>query len=325
MRCQRCGKPISPLRQLADREFCSDEHRSRGALASASAIRDLEFESDPWFQENREQEKVKPKSSNASLGVVLFVGLMLIFAARSYLPGDTAAGGPAPIASAQPKMTTGHPIDREQGGIGAWLENVIPGQKGIQRTEEFKSGFTDWVSASAATGSSWTLRDGAVHPATLKLWKPTLGTSNYDVEFEGQIEKRAVSWAFRALDAKNYYATKIVLNRPGEASGASIVRYMVENAKLSKPTTLPLPIVLSKDDSYLISFSAQGNRFSTYIDGHLIDEWRDGRFRAGGVGFFGEDGESAAVRWVKFKEHKGFLSRVFATIFFFPPGMELPL
>jgi hypothetical protein len=162
-----------------------------------------------------------------------------------------------------------------------------------------------------------------LHPGRLQFWKPTLKSVNYDVAFQGAIEKKAVSWAFRARDSSNYYATKLVLNKPGEVSGASIQRIIVENARVIPSVELPLPLKIEKDRPYQIAFAVRGNRFSTLLDGQLIDEWTDNRHKSGGVGFFSEEGESARIGWVAFAERKSLFGRLFASAFLIPPGIDV--
>ena len=54
-----------------------------------------------------------------------------------------------------------------------------------------------------------------------------------------------------------------------------------------------------------------------------MDDWRDGRLKKGGVGFFSDAGEVAAITEVEFRERKGLLSRIFATFFYMPSGLMM--
>src|SRR5260370_22560933 len=49
----------------------------------------------------------------------------------------------------------------------------------------------------------------------ITLYRPSTGMTDYQMQFTGQIESKALGWVFRAADTKNYYAMKIVNIRPG--------------------------------------------------------------------------------------------------------------
>lgn len=327
MRCQRCGRPISPLRQLTDREFCCDDHRRRGRLPSASVLRDLEHERDPFWEalHGNGQQKTAARA-NTSLGAVLVLGVGLIVAARFWFPDEGGAPAVAQIIDTAPKI--GAQAERGSSKMMQWLNGILPGEKAVVARDDFKGGLNDWVNTageSLSKGAQRLAKDGVIPSNQLMIWKPTLRTVNYDVEFEGAIQNRAMSWAFRATDPQNYYATKLILRKTGDASGAAIQRMVVLNNKVIKlGSELPLPIKIERDKSYQIALSVEGNRFTTRINGSKVDEWSDRlqRHKTGGVGFFSEEGETASIAWVKFTEHKGLLSRLMAAnLLFLPPGM----
>ena len=45
--------------------------------------------------------------------------------------------------------------------------------------------------------------------------------------------------------------------------------------------------------------TVKGADFSTAVNGQMVDSWSDGRLRAGGVGFFSDNGEVASLRYVQ--------------------------
>ncbi len=321
MRCQRCGKEISPLRQLTDRAFCSEGCKRKGPRASASVLRDLEFEDDPFWKNSQSQaQKQQSKTSNATLAG-LIVGLMVaMVGARYYFP--ETASGPNPLASNLPSVRPSLPgEDPADAGNPvpawvSWIQNRLPGEKPLRVRSTFDGPLKDW----AGNAAGWTVRGGAAHPGRLRIWSPTLNTRNYTMEFRGSVERKAVSWAFRARDPQNYYATKIVIARPGEVSGASIVRYGVLDSTEFGRTELPIPLALKPNHPYRIQIQVVGAQFSTLIDGNVVDRWSDRRIASGGVGFFSEDGESAAIEWADFRERKGWLTALISATLFLPPG-----
>ena len=70
-----------------------------------------------------------------------------------------------------------------------------------------------------------------IRPGSLRLWKPSVSLQNYQMEFMGQMEKRSLSWAFRATDQNNYYASKLVIFKPGPQPNARLDRYVVLNGR----------------------------------------------------------------------------------------------
>lgn len=329
MRCQRCGKPISPLRQLTDREFCCEGCRKRGPRASASMMRDLEFEEDPFWESTPSGLPKQPqqsKSSNTALAGAVFGVLAAMLGLRVMFP-DSNSGGPSPLATAAPTTLPSAGNDRDlarrssfSNSWASWLQSHMPGEQPLQVKSDFRSRLSEWT--GGAGGWSW--NGNAVTPGKLRLWKPTLSSKDYDLQFRASIERKGMGWAFRARDTDNYYATKILLSRPGEISGASIVRYGVMNSWTFDRMELPLPVALQRDRRYNITAMVRGNRFTTLIDGHVVDEWSDSKLRSGGVGFFSDEGDSSAIEWADFREQKGWLSRWLSASLFIPPNLMVP-
>ena len=321
MRCQRCGKEVSPLRQLTDRVFCNENCKKKGRRASAALLRDMEFEEDPfWKNANSQTPKQQSKTSNATLAGLIMGLVVAMVAARYYFP--ESASGPNPMASnlpsAQPSLANedsanaGTPVPPWM----SWLQSRLPGDKPLRVHSSFEGKLKDWVGGPAG----WTVAGGIAHPGHLRLWKPTINARNYTLEFSGSVQKKALSWAFRAQDARNYYATKIVILRPGEVSGANIVRYGVLDSNQFARAELPIPIALKANHPYRVQVQVNGAQFATLIDGTVVDRWTDHRISAGGVGFFSDDGETAAISWADFRERKGWLTSLISATFFLPPG-----
>jgi hypothetical protein len=319
MRCQRCGKPISPLRQLTDREFCSEEHRRRGPLASASGLRDPDYDvSGVYLESEARREQRSAGVSATALGVILLIGGGLLLAARYWLPESASPVAGTQLVSPVDDLGSRTPVAVNR--FTEWFEKRLPGESPIRIKWTVRSGLAEWTDSLG--GRTWQTAGGALNPGSLRLWRPTLDRANYDLSFTGVIRKKALSFAYRASE-HNYYATKLKITRPGEISGASIARMVVSGGKVIDETELPLPVMLSTGHPYKVHVAATGDTFATYIDGHLVDEWRDARLKKGGVGFFSDAGELASVADIEFRERKGLLSRIFATFFYLPSGLAL--
>lgn len=321
MRCQRCGKEISPLRQLTDREFCGVECRRRGPRASASELRDVEFNDDPFWEGAKPVKAKSNRSSNASVVGIIVGSLVVLFSWQLWMPAERGTvGGVSPIAvgniNTRPNVDPDSPGSSRPAGWMDWLQAHMPGDQPVRLRMELGNSLKDWQG-----GAGWTTVAGAVKPGRLRLWEPTLNTRDYDWQFVANIEKKGLGWVFRARNSNTYYATKLVLSKPGEVSGASIVRYGMDKSERFSKTELPLPVVLNKNQRYRISVVASGERFRTLIDGHVIDEWRDTRLKSGGVGLFTEEGDSALVDKCEFREQKGLLSRWLSAALWMPPDL----
>ena len=175
--------------------------------------------------------------------------------------------------------------------------------------EDFRSGFSNWEGLTASN-SSWKMTGGEVRPTTLRVWKPSTSLSNYDLEFMGQIERKSLAWAFRASDVRNYYATKLVVGKPGSQANAGLVRYIVLDGRERERVELPLPITIERGVDYRVHVSVRGNRFLTSVDGQLVGSWTDNLLSRGGVGFFSDSGESSLLKWVNVSERDSMLARI---------------
>jgi hypothetical protein len=308
--CLYCRKRIGPLRKLRDQHFCSSDHRKKYRNRSARAIREAEdlFGFDDRLEASwRAVTEVKPEDKadrRAGLGTTIFVGVtaLVLVLALSRLP--TSAPGPKTV-SALPD-TNPHP---SQGGFGQLLGNLIQSKTSSTLREDFHSGLSAWEGLKSI-GSDWRMETGDVRPTSLRLWTPSTSLSNYELEFLGQIDRKSMDWAFRAADLHNYYATKLVMTRPGPLPNAGLVRFVVLDGRERERVELPLPLTLERGVDYRVRVSVRGNRFLTSVNGQLISSWMDSRISRGGVGFFSEDGESSVLKWVSVSDRDSFLARV---------------
>jgi len=325
MGCLYCHKRIGPLRRLKDQHFCCDEHRSKLTSKSARALREAE---DLYgFEESRlptwrvvTRSKPEDKSDRkAGLGTSIFVGLtvVLLLIALSQLP----VNAPAPRAAVSPLPDTNP--QASSGGFGQLISNLIQNKASGTLRDDFHSGFGNWEGLGAAA-SDWGMQAGEVRPTSLRLWKPSTSLSNYELEFMGQIDRKSMDWAFRAADLHNYYATKLVMTKPGPLPNAGLVRFIVLDGRERERVELPLPLTLERGVDYRVRVSVRGDRFLTSVNGQLISSWTDSRISRGGVGFFSEGGESALLKWVSVSERDSFLGRLashFSLLTFPAPGM----
>jgi hypothetical protein len=321
--CFLCGKKIGFLRSLTDQQYCSSAHRHEARMASAQAMRDEdEFES--WTVE-KSRKKKKPtglpsKSAGQTASIFAFLTVAGLLVMALMLPGPTTSYPPA--VSLDPGLKPGI-LER----TGDALSEVIRSSAPVTLHQDLHSGFGDWATLALHS----TVDDPRIavtapdlsKVGSLRLWPQSVGLQNYQMEFQGQVEKRSLSWAFRASDQNNYYATKLVMTKPGPSPNASLVHYTIMNGREYDPLTEAAQVTLEKGRNYRVRVSVQDDHFNTYLDGQLIGHWIDKRLHRGGIGFFVDDQDPQQVAWVNVSERDSFLGRMLAhfSLFVVPPGL----
>lgn len=316
MRCLWCRRKIGPFRRLWDSEYCSALHRKLAKAASARELRDAGYlpgEVDEFLVLPNEAKRGKTAAKTSFAGFAMLFGLAVL--ALLSLPGSESGGAPfwRPPASYVPARSD---------SIWERIHLSLPslGKTSVALSENFQGGLKHWnIGAAPPSGSSWVVRSGSVQPRELRLWEPSLKLRDYDFAFQAQIEQRAVGWAFRARDVNNYYAAKIVVSRPAPFPVSEIVRYAVIDGRESTRVQLPIPVRIQQGSIYRVQMRVKGENFVTSVNGEVVDRWSDSRLKAGGIGFFAEPGEVAAIMGVRVSEERGLLDRIFLPALFEPP------
>jgi len=316
MLCFLCGRKIGLTRRLVDQQYCCATHRKEAKLASARAYRE-EDDMEHWsVLRSKEKKKgsARPTATagqTASIFAFLTVGGLLI--AALLLPGP-GPGAAFPQVSLDPSIKRSLP-NRAWDAVG----EVVRSQAPVTLHHEFRTGLTDWVTVSSralagADDRDWVgaSRPALSHPVSLRLWERSSSLQNYQMEFQGQMEGRSLSWAFRAADGNNYYATKLVIAKPGSDHNAGLVRYAVIDGHESAAVRLPLPLSLERGVDYRVRMSVQDDHFITYLNGQVISSWTDSVLKRGGVGFFEDQSDPQRVSWVNLSERDSFMGRMLA-------------
>lgn len=317
MRCGYCKGKIGFWRSLSDREYCSEEHRRRGkALSARNARESLIYGDEELYELVQDEKRKKEKNSKLQAQIIVVLSTIMIgvlaFSAATGSTGSTSIG--QRTISLTGELTRSSPLMAQANEM---FRSIIPENSPVKIHEDFSTGVKGWLGARA---SEWDATAGQMRPTNLKIWKPSVRLADYRLEFEGQIDKNAMSWAFRAPDLRNYYATKIVVSKAGSLPKADIVRYTVLNGSETDRQRLPLPISIRPDTLYHVQMSVRGSQFITRVNGQIVDTWSDNRLKRGGVGFFAERGESSSIHWVDVREEReGIFSRLFAMGFFVNP------
>jgi hypothetical protein len=304
---------------MVDRQYCSAEHRKEARQASAHVMREEEDDVEIWSvaRSNRKKQAARhANSTSQAASVFAFLALGALLVAMLTLPGGTRPEGTAfPTASANPGSKRGL-IEQAGDSLSALVRDTAP----VTLHHDFRAGLAEWSTLSLASGTKvddphdWKIPSlpSMVRPGSLRLWSRSTSLKNYQMEFEGQIEKRSLSWVFRATDAKNYYAAKIVITKPGPLPNAGLVRYVMLNGHEWDRVQLPLPLTLERGGNYRVRVAVQDDHFVTYLNGQAISSWSDKRLPRGGVGFFADDDDQQKVAWVNLSERDSFLGQMLA-------------
>jgi len=328
MLCFLCGKKIGFWRSMVDQQYCSLEHRREARLVSSQALREEE-EIELWAvarSKDKARRGAPSAGQTASIFAFLTVGGLLV--AALLLPGPGGGGAAFPPVSLDPGVKPGVLSQFYDG-----LAEVVRQRAPVTLRSDFHGGLNDWT-ATALRGTTniddpkdWIAanRPDLVLPGSLRIWKRSEALQNYQMEFQGQVEKKSLSWAFRASGVDNYYASKVVITKPGPLPNASLIRYAVLGGREWDRVQLPLPVTLERGVDYRVRMSVQDDHFIAYLNGRVISSWTDRRLSRGGVGFFSDDDDSQQVSWVSLSERDSFLGRMLAHFsLLLWPGEEWP-
>jgi hypothetical protein len=315
---------------MVDRQYCCAEHRAQARLAS-TIVREEEEEQELWSVTRSREKARNVTNANKPISIYGVLSLTALLLALFMLPGG---GGSAPSTVFPPVTPDG--ANGKQGlfsRIGGSVGQMIRSQAPVTLHSDFRNSALEWTQmamaqvAGAGSVSSGAIPSSASMPSipTLRLWNKSTLLRNYEMDFQGQIENRSLGWAFRATDAGNYYAAKLVINRNGSSSNAGpnagLIHYVMLNGRESDRVSLPLPVSLQRGVDYRVRVSVDGDRFLTYLNGQVISSWRDQRLSRGGVGFIDDAEDPQRISWVNLSERDSFLGRMLANFSFMLPAL----
>jgi len=192
------------------------------------------------------------------------------------------------------------------------LRQTLAERAGVELNEDFRSGMEDWkTETDPATAFSFD-QTGFVRPSGMALYQPSLGLKDYDLQFLGMIDQKALSWVVRARDFRNYYAVKLVVVKPGPMPVLNLVRYPVINGRVGRRIERPVRIQAQTDTLYRIGMTIHDDTFLVTVQGNVIDSWTDQTLTRGGVGFFSGAGEASRLRWLQVSHQYDVLGRLCA-------------
>jgi hypothetical protein len=192
------------------------------------------------------------------------------------------------------------------------VRQAVIERAGVALDDDFRSGLDDWGSRGDAT-AMWSFdATGFVRPGPLALYRPSLNLSDYELQFLGMVDKKALSWVVRATDFDNYYVVKLEVLKPGPRTMVGITRYAVINGKAENRVDTPVQVEAQPDTLYRVGMDVEGENFSLTVQGQMIDNWSEPRLMHGGIGFYTSPGEESRVRWVAIRHQYDMLGRLCA-------------
>jgi hypothetical protein len=192
------------------------------------------------------------------------------------------------------------------------VRQAVMDRAAVALDEDFRSGLDEWASRGDAT-ADWSFdATGFVRPGPLALYRPSMSLTDYQVQFLGMIDKKALSWVVRAADFDNYYVIKLVVLKPGPRTTVGLTRYAVINGKAVDTVETVVPMEAQPDTLYMVRLELAGDNFSLNIQGQMVDTWSEPRLPRGGIGFFTVHGEESRIRWVAMTHQYDMLGRLCA-------------
>ncbi len=192
------------------------------------------------------------------------------------------------------------------------LRQSLENRAAVALDEDFRSGLDNWASPGGST-TEWSFdSSGFVKPGPLAIYRPSVNLADYQTQFMGTIDKKALSWVVRAADFENFYVIKLVVVKPGPIPTIGLTRYAVIGGKAQDRHDVNIPLNARADTLYSVRMNVQGSNFSVEVQGQMADSWTETRLPRGGVGFFTARGEESRVRWVQITHQYDMLGRLCA-------------
>lgn len=156
------------------------------------------------------------------------------------------------------------------------------GESGPKPAVETSTSSANWISDFAGD---------AKHQRRVSVLRASMALPAYRLDFESSIQIKGLGWVYRAQDPKNYYVSKVELEKPGLNPEFAIVHYAVIDGVEQAREQTPLHVGVPLGGHYKIRFEAMNDRFTTWIQGQQVDQWTDGRLKTGGAGLYREGAE----------------------------------
>ena len=253
---------------------------------AAAAVEPASFE--PASVEARKPFSFRPKVL-LTLATPILIGLMLYSLSPAVLPGADALNQ---------HLRRAH--------------QAVLDRAAVELREDFRTGLDDWMNRGGARPAWSSDASGFIHPSSLALYRPSLGLADYQMQFVGTIDKKALSWVVRAADFNNYYAVRLSVLKPGPVPAIVVTRYAVIDGKIQNQVTTPLLMSARSDTVYRVSLNVEGDHYALSVQDQPVDSWSESKLAQGGIGFFSDQDAASRVTAVQVKGQYDMLGRLCA-------------
>jgi hypothetical protein len=179
--------------------------------------------------------------------------------------------------------------------------------------DDFQSGLDAWESIENLATWSYD-SSGLAIPGKLAVLSASKQLTDYQVDAVAQVVNRGLGVVFRASGPRTYQVAKLIVDGRGPMPPLFVERYAVIGGKESAKVRVRCPGNFQKDTLYHLHLQVQGDSYTLFIDGQLIDSWSDSRTKSGSVGFFCTSGEKARLAWVRVSHNTDAAGRLCAFV-----------
>ena len=150
---------------------------------------------------------------------------------------------------------------------------------------------------------------GGVRVEGLTLLSEAMRLSSYRMDFEAKVSSGTVGWVIGVQDSENYHLYKLEKSASQSEPSYRVVHYPVVEGKVdtTKTVSTEVSLELDEEDFHRISVRVREGRIITLINGVSVDYWVPQEWKVGGIGFFGNKGESSLIRYVTAYSNQDFL------------------
>jgi hypothetical protein len=155
------------------------------------------------------------------------------------------------------------------------------------------------VMGEAGWSTDYVNDDGGRRLRQLSFYRPSMQLSDYRVEFEAEIEYKAVSWAVRAANTKSHYILKLVQERGNKGPVIKLQRFPVVENKPGEIVEKELTVPASVGTVYRVQTDVVGDKYRIAINDKTVDQWNYSQLAAGGFSVANEGAERGQIRAVQ--------------------------
>jgi len=133
----------------------------------------------------------------------------------------------------------------------------------------------------------------------LSFYRPSMQITDYRVEFQAEIEYKAVSWVVRGTNNKSHYVVKLVQERGNKGPFVKLQRFPVVDGKPGETVEKELPLTAAGGTVYRVQNDVVGNKYRLTINDKTMDEWTYSQLPTGGFAVANEGAERGQIRTVQ--------------------------